>query len=368
VTFLTDHPSTSLAAVFRAVGAPLALERFPIPTPQASEAVVRVACATICGSDLHSYFGRRQSPMPSILGHEMVGQITAAGPKGARDYRGAPLKIGDRITWSMVWSCGRCFYCTRDLRPKCERLMKFGHEEISPERALIGGMAEYCYLPEGTAIFRVPDRVPDIVASPANCATATVAAVLRNAGPVKDEVVVIHGAGMLGQTACAMAAELGAALVIIIEPDPRRREQSVRFGAQVAIDAALPPQEILARVRDVSASRGADVCLELAGYPESIELGIELLRMGGRLIMAGATFPSRPVRLSGEQLVRRSIRIVGVYNYAPEDLESALAFLAEASERYPFAELIGARYPLSEVNAAMVYAENQRPARVALIP
>ena len=365
---MTDNPSTSLAAVFRTVGAPLTLERFPIPAPQASEAVVRVTCATICGSDLHSYFGRRRSPMPSILGHEMVGQIAAAGPKGARDYRGAALKIGDRVTWSMVWSCGRCFYCTHGLRPKCDTLMKFGHEEISPERALIGGMAEYCHLPEGTAIFCVPDRVPDTVACPANCATATVAAVLRNAGPVKDEVVVIHGAGMLGQTACAMSAQLGAARVIVIEPDQRRREQAVRFGAQVAIDAALPSEEILARIRDVSGGRGADTGLELAGYPESIELGVELLRMGGRFILAGATFPTRPVQLSGEQLVRRLIRLVGVYNYEPEDLESALAFLAETSEKYPFAELVGARYPLSEVNAAIAYAENQRPPRVALIP
>jgi alcohol dehydrogenase len=365
---MADTDSTSLAAVFHAVGAPLTLERFPIPTLRESEAVVRVTCATICGSDLHSYFGRRHSPTPTILGHEMVGQIFAAGPLGARDYRGAPLKIGDRITWSMVWSCGSCFYCTHGLRPKCDRLMKFGHEEISPEHPLMGGMAEYCYLPEGTAIFRVPDRVPDIVASPANCATATVAAIFRNAGTVKDEVVVIHGAGMLGQTACAMAAELGAARVIVIEPDQRRREQAVRFGAQVAIDSALPLQEILARVRDVSGRRGADVGLELAGYPESIELGIELLRAGGRFLMAGATFPSRPVNLSGEQLVRRWIRIVGVYNYSPEDLESALAFLAETSEKYPFAELVGASYPLREVNAAMAYAENERPPRVALVP
>jgi alcohol dehydrogenase len=224
---MTDTHSTSLAAVFRAVGAPLTLERFPIPAPRESEAVVRVTCATICGSDLHSYFGRRHSPMPTILGHEMVGQIVAAGPKGARDYRGAPLKIGDRITWSMVWSCGSCFYCAHGLRPKCDKLMKFGHEEISPERPLLGGMAEYCYLPEGTAIFRVPERVPDIVASPGNCATATVAAVFQNAGTVKDEVVVIHGAGMLGQTACAMAAEFGAARVIVIEPGQRRREQAL---------------------------------------------------------------------------------------------------------------------------------------------
>jgi putative phosphonate catabolism associated alcohol dehydrogenase len=365
---MNNSPTTSLAAVFRAIGQPLTLERFPIPALATCEALVRVRCATICGSDLHSYFGRRHTPMPSILGHEMVGEIASLGPDGVRDYRGLPLQCGDRVTWSMVWSCGQCFYCCHGLRPKCERLMKFGHEEISPDRALIGGMAEYCHLPEGTAIFRVPARVPDTVASSSNCATATVAAVFRNAGSVKDEVVVIHGAGMLGQTACAMAKHAGAACVIVIEPDSRRRQQALRFGAGMALDSARPPADIVAIVKEVSAGRGADAGLEFAGHPESFELGIALLRVGGRFVAAGATFPSRPVQLLAEELVRRMIRITGVYNYAPEDLESALAFLAGAADLYPFEELVGASYPLPEVNAAIAFAESERPPRVALIP
>lgn len=365
---MNDSAATSLAAVFRAVGEPLALERFLIPAPAGSEALVKVGCTTVCGSDLHSYFGRRHSPMPSVLGHEMVGEIVAMGPDGTYDYRGTPLELGDRVTWSMVWSCGGCYYCRHGLRPKCDRLMKFGHEQIVAGRALIGGMAEFCHLPEGTAIFRVPGNVPDLVASPANCATATVAAVLRNAGPVAGEVVLVHGAGMLGQTACAMAAASGAAKVVALEPDRRRREAALRFGAALALDSALAPAEIALRVKGLTAGRGADIGLELSGYPEAIELGIGLLRMGGRFVMAGATFPARPVQLPAEQLVRRMIRIIGVYNYAPEDLESALFFLAATMDRYPFRELVGRSFPLREANAAMAFAESERPPRVALIP
>jgi len=183
----------------------------------------------------------------------MLGEIVAMGPEGVCDYCGCPLALGDRVTWSMVWSCGECFYCTRGLRPKCERLMKFGHEKIAPDRALIGGMAEYCHLPAKTAIFHVPPNVPDRVASPANCATATIAAVIRNAGPVSGQVVVVHGAGMPGLTACAMAARGGAAQVIAIEPDARRREQALAFGAAAALDSALSQDQILARVKELSA-------------------------------------------------------------------------------------------------------------------
>jgi len=92
-------------------------ESFPIPQPRGSEAIVRVRCATVCGSDLQSFCGRRHAPVPSVLGHEMVADIVAAGPDGASDFHGRPLALGDRVTWSMVWSCGECFYCRRGLRP-----------------------------------------------------------------------------------------------------------------------------------------------------------------------------------------------------------------------------------------------------------
>ncbi len=62
------------------------------------------------------------------------------------------------------------------------------------------------------------------------------------------------------------------------------------------------------------------------------------------------------------------IGIVGVYTYAPEDLECARSFLARAVGRYPFEDLVPARYPLRKVNAAMSFAEAARPLRVALLP
>jgi alcohol dehydrogenase len=297
-----------------------------------------------------------------------VAELVAAGPAGVSDFRGRPLVLGDRVTWSMVWSCGECFYCQHGLRPKCERLLKFGHEKIIPGRALIGGMAEYCHLPERTAIFKVPQNVPDGVASPANCATSTVAAVFRNAGPCQGQTVVVHGAGMLGLTACAMAACSGAAQVIALEPDPQRRNLALNFGAHAVLDSTLPEEETRQRIYDLTEKRGADLGLEFSGYPEAIELGVRLLREGGRFVMAGATFPARPVQLLGEQLVRRLLQIIGVYNYQPEDLETALEFLASCQQRYPFAELVGKSFTLDEVNTAFDYAERRRPPRVAVIP
>lgn len=364
----SSNPAKSWAAVFDAVGQPLRLEEFPVPRLKGGEVLVRIRCATLCGSDLHSYRGRRPAPTPSVLGHEMVGEVVDLGPDKARDYLGALLTPGDRVTWSMVWSCGVCFYCQRGLPSKCDRLMKFGHEAILPGRALVGGLAQHCHLPERTAIFKVPANVPDGVAGPANCATATVMAVFRHAGTVAGRTVVVHGAGMLGLTACAVASAVGAAHVIVIEPDPARRQTALSFGATAALDSAAPAEEALTCVRELTEGRGADFGIELSGHPEAIERGVQLLRMGGRFVLAGATFPARPAQLAGEQIVRRMLQLAGVYNYRPDDLDRALQFLSNHHATYPFEKLIGATFPLTEVNAAFDYAESHRPPRVAIIP
>ncbi|HEV3235346.1 MAG TPA: zinc-binding dehydrogenase, partial [Gemmataceae bacterium] len=125
---------------------------------------------------------------------------------------------------------------------------------------------------------------------------------------------------------------------------------------------------IKTRVLDLTAGRGADVGIELSGFPDAVERGLGPLRLGGRFVMAGATFPSRAFQWSAEQIVRRMLQILGVYNYQPEDLETALDFLARIQGRYPFDELVSKTFPLSEVNAAFEFAEKQRPPRVAVLP
>ena len=203
---------TARAAVFLDPGQPLEMRSFALREPRGQEMLVRVTFCTLCGSDLHTFTGRRQTPTPTILGHEIIGRIERFGPDAPRhDLLGQPLREGDRITWTLAASCGACFYCTRELPQKCERLFKYGYEQITDDHPLSGGLADYCLLAPGTGIIRLPETLPDAVACPANCATATVAAALRAGGGCQGQTVLIQGAGMLGLTACAMAKAGGAA-------------------------------------------------------------------------------------------------------------------------------------------------------------
>lgn len=355
----TAMPTEKLAraAVFAGPGSPHEIRSFPCPEPAGGEVLVRVAACTLCGSDLHTYDGRRSAPVPTVLGHEILGVVEALGPDAPRqDLAGEPLRIGDRVTWAVAASCGGCALCQRDYPMKCERLVKYGHEAIRPGHVFHGGLADVCLLAPGSAILRVPDHVADAAACPANCATATVAAALRVAGDVAGKVVLVQGAGLLGLTACAMARQRGARAVVCSEPNAARRELAVAFGATAAVE----PERLAA------VGMGFDVALELTGSPAAFEAALPLLAIGATYVLVGAVFPSRPVPLAMEQVVRRWLTLRGVHNYAPRDLVAAVEFLA--ATEYPFAELVAGWLPLERVDEAFGHASDPGVLRFGVRP
>ena len=346
------------AMIFTAPGSPLEFRELPLPVLNDGEAIVRVDCTTLCGSDLHSFHGRRKVPVPTILGHEILGTIESLNGE-VKAFDGTPLHIGDRVTWGVAVSCGGCFYCHHRLPQKCDSLRKYGHEKLD---ALIGGLSTHCHLLAGTAIFRLPNSLSDIVACPASCATATVAAVLRAAGNVTGETVLIFGAGMLGLTAAAMARTADA--VIVCDIDESRLETARRFGAT----HTATPDQLGSVVGEVTHGRGVGVALELSGSAMAMTAGLELLRIGGAFIWAGAVSPTPTIAIAPETIVRKLIRIEGVHNYRPDDLGVALAFLDQHASKYPFAELVPRSFELRAANDAFRYATDERPVRVAVIP
>jgi alcohol dehydrogenase len=357
---------TSRAMLFHEPGRPLELRRYPLPRLARGEVLVRVTCCTLCGSDIHTYEGRRSTPRPTVLGHEILGRVADLPSESVVcDHEGTPLEIGDRVTWSVTASCGSCFFCKDGLPQKCERLFKYGHEPVSDRHPLSGGLADYCHLAAGTAVFRLPSKLSDAVACPANCATATVAAAMRYAGPCAGRAVLIQGAGMLGLTAAAMAISGGAGEVIVCDRVAERLQRAHRFGATRT--ASVDDDDALrAEVDQATCGRGVDLAIDASGAPAAIETGIELLRIGGRYVWVGAVCPVRPVSISAETIVRSVLSIQGVHNYAPEDLRRALQFLQDGQEQFPFAELVAETFALEDANAAFLHASRSGALRVAV--
>jgi len=353
--------------VFQQAGQPLELRHCTLPQLDDGEVLVRVTCCTLCGSDIHTYEGRRSTPCPTVLGHEIIGRVEEL-PSGSvvRDFDGNPLKIGDRITWSVAASCGNCFFCDDGLPQKCERLFKYGHERITDRHALSGGLAEHCHLDRGTAIFRVPAELPDAVACPANCATATAAAAMRYAGACAGRVVLVQGAGTLGLTAAAMAAAGGASEVIVCDKLAERLTRAPSFGATQAVCVTEDDIALQDSVQQATSGRGVDIAIDMSGAPEAIEAGIDLLRIGGHYVWVGAVFPTRTIAISPETVVRKILSLQGVHNYTPSDLRNALEFLEHNHRRFPFEQLVAETFTLEDADAAFARASRSRALRVAV--
>lgn len=360
---------TAHAVVFHGPGQRLEFADYPLPQLRAGEVLVKIRCSTLCGSDLHTFHGDRSTPCPTILAHEILGTVAAfPDDRAVCDFAGVPLKIGGRITWGIAASCGSCFYCRRNLPQKCESLFKYGHQKITADHPLSGGLAEYCHLAAGTPIFRVPETLPDTVACPANCATATVAAALRAAGEQPAGTILIHGAGMLGLTATAMARWLGYRAVILADLNRERLSRGTEFGATGVAVPGNSEGELDAVVRTATDGRGVDVALDVSGAPAAMSQGIDQLRIGGCAVWVGAVFPTAPVAINPEHLVRRWLTVRGVHNYAPQDLATALAFLDAVQNEYPFHRLVGDAFPLDAAEQAFADAGESGAFRVMLRP
>lgn len=360
---------TCKAAVFAEVGQPLEIRQFELPSNvEPGAALCRVRMSTICGSDLHTISGRRTEPAPLILGHEIVGEIAELGDGLDRDGFGNPLRVGDRVSWSVMACCGSCFYCTHDLPQKCVDLRKYGHTCCDEPPHLTGGYAEYIYLFPGTAIYRIPDGLPDEIATPANCALSTVINAVETIGLDRGESVLVQGAGMLGLNLIALAAEGGAQEIVVTDVSQDRLDLAARFGATCCLNMQdLSEEEALAEIHRRTAGRGVDVAFEICGVDSAVAQAVASLRIGGRYLVAGLVTPGSDLGIDGNQLTRKCLTVKGIHNYNPEHLGQALSFLDRYSSKYPYDTLLGAAYPLADINDAVEAAATGEHVRVGVM-
>jgi putative phosphonate catabolism associated alcohol dehydrogenase len=326
--------------------------------------------STICRSDVHSWEGRRPSPVPGLLGHEILGEVVALGAGIETDARGAPLRPGHRVTWSEYAVCGACYYCrVVDLPQKCTRLWKYGHDSADVPPHLHGGFAEYCHLRAGTVMLRVPDEVTDEEATPVNCGVATMVAATEASGTGVGDTVVVQGLGLLGLYGVALARARGARLVVALDPVPERLALARRLGAHRVIDVSgLSDRDAVALVREACPPDGADAAIEASGAAEALAPGLRMLRKGGRYVTVGLVFPGAVATLDASALVAGCVTLRGVHNYHPRHLVQALDFVTAFRRVLPLGELVQARFPLDGLDAAFARAGARAVVRAAVVP
>ncbi len=353
--------ATGKAAVFYAPGKPFELRDVPIPDVEPDAALIKVSLANICGSDLH--FWRGDAPLKIsedgwIYGHEMMGVVAKLGAKLQTDSLGRPLREGDRVAYTYFVACGRCPSCLNNQPAACPN--KIGRP-LGPSTFphFHGAFAEYYYLRPGGAVFAVPDALTDELVSPVNCALSQVLFGLHQAGLRFGGSVVIQGAGGLGVQAAAVAKDMGAATIIVVDQVAGRLALAKAFGADHTIDLKEIPErkDRVALVRKLTGGFGADVACDFVGFPQVIPEGIEMLGPGGTYLEIGTISRGAKIELEPAQLVWGAKKIVGVIMYDPWVIPRALDFLVRNRTRFAFDRLISNKYPLENINEAFAACE-----------
>ena len=369
--------SSGKAAVFHGPGKPFEIRDLTVPDIEPDAVLIRVALANVCGSDLHFWRGDAPLKLPAdgwIFGHEMTGRVARLGARVKTDSLGRPLKEGDRVAYTYFYPCGRCPACLGKEPAAC--LMKVGRP-LGPSEFphFHGAFAEYYYLKPGGALFGVPDTLPDELVAPVNCALAQVIFGLHKAGLRFGDTLVIQGAGGLGVQAVAVARDMGASVVIVVDQFAGRLELARAFGADhtIHLKEVTERKDRVKLVREWTGGAGADVACDFVGFPEVIPEGIEMLRQGGTYLEIGTISRGAKVELEPATLVWGAKKIVGVIMYDPWAIPRALDFLVRNRTRWPFDRLISHKYPLENIDEAFAQSEwhtreTTSITRAALVP
>lgn len=237
------------------------------------DAIIRVTSTAICGSDLHLYDGYIPTLKPGdILGHEFMGRVVELGS----DVRN--LAVGDRVVIPFTISCGRCFFCQRQLWSLCDNSNPnaamadklygysgsglFGYSHLYGGYA--GGQAEMVRVPfADVGAFKVPDALTDeqVLFLTDILPTGYMAAENCNIQP--GDTVAVWGCGPVGQFAIQSARWLGAERVIAIDHYPGRLALAAEHGKADTIN--FDEESVVDALDRLTDGRGPDACIDAVG-------------------------------------------------------------------------------------------------------
>lgn len=303
--------------------APLVRSERPTPSPQEREVLVRVQAAGVCHTDIHTWHGwydlgggkrltmaDRGVSLPLTLGHEIVGEVLETGPDASGVERGRSYLIYPWI------GCGSCRVCGR------------GREQLCPTPRFLGifrpgGYSDHVMVPDAKYLVDIGDMTP-ASAAPFACSGLTTFSAIRKIDPLvlKEERVVVIGAGGLGLMCVSLLGVLGGAGVVVVEPNAQRRDAAIAGGAVAAIDPAEP--DVVARIKS-SAGGAVWAVIDCVGSAQTVQLSLDALVKGGQLIQVGLfggqiTLPTPTVPI-------RALSIVGSYVGSLQELKDLIALV-----------------------------------------
>jgi len=324
----------------------MVIEERPIPEPGPGWVRLRNRACGICGSDMHIYTGNHPWLQPghpmerfvlgNIYGHEIAGVVDAlgAGVEG--------IRVGDRAAVNAIVPCTRCEFCKVGLYQICRNLEHYGFHHP-------GGFAEYTLVPARN-VLRIPDGVSFEEAALLDVLVVGLHAVQIAGVRMADRVAVL-GAGPIGLAMAAAARRAGAREIYITAKHPLQGELARGLGVDLVLDPSI--EAAVGAASERTGGLGVDCVLESVGYrANTMELALELVRRGGRIVFTGVFEENVSLNLGTALMKEATIKASHAFGMWGLVHELDLAMEMMVKGQFPAKELITHRFPLEKINEA----------------
>ncbi|MCR8630037.1 zinc-dependent alcohol dehydrogenase [Paenibacillus radicis (ex Xue et al. 2023)] len=278
-----------------------------IPDLQPGEALIKVAYAGICGTDMMIYSGKHpRAQAPLAMGHEFSGVIERINGESS-------FAVGNRVVVEPTLSCGTCAACMAGEHHVCKTLKLIGIDKH-------GGFAEYAAVPLDR-LHLIPEGLSDAHAALAEPVAVAVHTVRRSNLKIGDSVVIL-GAGPIGLLIGAIAKHAGASEVIISDISEYRLEKAKQLGLTPlnAKDVNIT-EDVLKR----TGGNGADVVFEVAGNQITAKQMIETVRTQGQVVVVSVY--KQPPMIDLAAMHFREISLTTTRCYSKGDFAKAIRLM-----------------------------------------
>ena len=335
------------------------VQEFAFPTELGGGGLLKVEAAALAGIDyewfsdinVDSYDAVSDFRFPFIPGHIVVGHIAEVDADAAAAWE---VAVGDRVIVQYDVSCYRCATCRVGEFERCLNLAGYGlWFDFTQPPHLWGGAAEYMVLHPMSRLAKVSDeRSAAELCMLERLSDATNWVV--DSGELKPgETLVVFGTGALGQAAVMVGRLAGAGQIIVVG-----RAESTRLGALKDIGADVvvsgPPEEVIARVRDLTGGAGAPVVIDVSSATayDVPATAIKVAANRGRIVQVAVKQPPQLAGIDSAALVTNQLTYRGVLGHRPRHLHRAVS-LDAGTNRPPLEKARFSLYSLDQIQEAM---------------
>jgi 2-desacetyl-2-hydroxyethyl bacteriochlorophyllide A dehydrogenase len=326
----------------RAVG-PSQLEVVEVAEPETGAgALVRVARAGVCGTDVKVFTGKIAGRRPLVMGHEMVGTVVEPGSRRL-------VAAGTRVIVDPAISCGHCDLCRRGRAQLCRTGGLLGRDAD-------GVFAELVAVPE-EKLHVVPEEVSETAASLLQVLGTCVHA-QRSTSIFPTETAAVLGLGVSGMLHVQLLSERGVQRIAGFTRSEWKLELARRFGAALT----ATPDRLVAAAEAFTGGLGFDLVVEAVGTEATLARAIGLAGTGGEVIVFG-TITSGEGGLPYYQLYHKELTVYNPRAAVGSDYDAGIELAATG--RLQLDELV--THTFSPEEAALAFETIDDPAALKVV-